>query len=46
MSSFVSLDYIEMLEDIYEDYAAECVQKGEEPKSRQVWYKTIYAAME
>lgn len=46
MNSFVSLDYIEMLEDIYEEYATECVQKGEEPKSRQIWYKTIYAAME
>lgn len=46
MNSFVSLDYIEMLENMYDDYAAECVRKGEEPKSRQIWYKTIYAAME
>lgn len=46
MSNFVSLDYIEMLENMYEDYMEECKQKGEEPKSRQIWYKTIYAAME
>jgi len=46
MSNFVSLDYIEILENMYEDYAEECVRKGEEPKSRQIWYKTIYAAME
>ena len=46
MSSFVSLDYIEMLENMYDDYVAECVRKGEDPKSRQIWYKTIYMAME
>lgn len=46
MSGFVSLNYIEMLENIYDDYAIECVRKGEEPKSREVWYKTIYTAME
>lgn len=46
MSGFVNLDYIEMLENMYNDYAIECIRKGEEPKSRQIWYKTIYAAME
>lgn len=46
MSNFVSLDYIEMLENMYNDYVAECVSKEEEPKSRQEWYKTIYQKME
>ena len=46
MKSFIDLDYIEMLQDMYDDYAKECVQKGEEPKSGQIWYKTIYMAME
>ena len=46
MKDFISVDYIEMLEDIYEEYAKKCVQKGEEPKSRDIWYKTIYTAMD
>ena len=32
MSSFVSIDYIEMLENMYDDYVAECVRKGEDPQ--------------
>lgn len=42
MGQFISLDYLEMLENMYEDYVKECAQKGEEPKSKEVWYKTIY----
>lgn len=40
MSSFISLDYLEMLEDAYEEYAKDCVAQGIEPLTRQEWYKS------
>lgn len=42
MNNFISLDYLEMIEDMYDAYTIECINKGEEPKSKQEWYKTIY----
>lgn len=40
MSSFISLDYLEMLEDAYEEYSKDCVAQGVEPLTRQEWYKS------
>ncbi len=39
MKSFVSLDYIEMLEDAYEQYIEDCIKEDKEPLTKQEWYK-------
>lgn len=46
MISFVNLDYIIMLEQLYDEYYDECNKQGTTPLSQKEWYKDIYSNME
>lgn len=43
---FITLDYICMLEELYDEYYEECVEKGIAPLNQERWYKEVYGNME
>ena len=43
---FIDLDYICLLNDMYDDYCCECEEQGIEPLSEGQWYELIYSNME
>lgn len=43
---FISLDYLCMLDDCYDDYFRECEEQGVKPLDTKQWYELIYSNME
>ena len=39
---FVDLDYICLLDELYDEYYDECINNNTTPLSTQEWYKQIY----
>lgn len=44
--TFVTLDYICMLEELYDEYWDECIANNTTPLSQERWYKEVYDNME